>query len=84
MCGPGIQILEKRRLDSAQAHSDPEAARHLLEQDEKELRDFDFLWAPSGRTLSAKTQETCEHEWMKVRNGWKEGPKGFSVIRPSP
>jgi len=37
-----IQILEKRRSDSAQAHSDPEAARRLLQRDEKELRDFDF------------------------------------------
>jgi len=33
-----IQILEKRRSDSAQAHRDPEAARRLLERDEKELR----------------------------------------------
>jgi len=31
--------------------------------------------------LSAKTQETCEHEWMKVRNGCKSilhlGPRAF-------
>ena len=32
-----IEISEKRRSDSAQAHSDPEAARRLLERDEKEL-----------------------------------------------
>jgi len=37
-----IQILEKRRSDSAQAHRDPETARRLLERDEKELRDHDF------------------------------------------
>jgi len=35
-----IQILEKRRSDSAQAHRDPEAARRLLERDEKELFSF--------------------------------------------
>ena len=45
-----IQILEKRRSDSAQAYSDPEAARRLLERDEKEVRDFKFFSAPSGRT----------------------------------
>ena len=37
-----IQILAKRHSDSARAHSDPEAARRLLERDEKELRDRDF------------------------------------------
>jgi len=37
-----IQILEEKRSDSAQAHRDLEAARRLLERDEKELRDFEF------------------------------------------
>jgi len=51
--------LEERRSDSAWAYCEPEAARCLLERDEKELRDFVFFSAPSGRTLSAKSQETC-------------------------
>jgi len=34
--------LEEKRSDSAQAHRDLEAARRLLERDEKELRDFEF------------------------------------------
>jgi len=54
-----IQILKKRRSDSAQAHRDPEAARRLLERDEKDCETSSFILAPSGRTLSAKTQETC-------------------------
>ena len=37
-----IQILEERRSDSAQAHRDPEAARRILERDEKEVRDFEI------------------------------------------
>jgi len=32
-----IQILGKRRSDTAQAHREPEAARRLLERDEKEM-----------------------------------------------
>jgi len=55
-----MHILEERRSDSARAYCEPEAARCLLERDEKELRDFVFFFpAPSGRTLSAKPQETC-------------------------
>jgi len=38
-----IQILEGRRSDSARAYCDPEAARRLLERDEKELRDLNFF-----------------------------------------
>ena len=37
--------MEKRRSDSAQAHRDPEAARRLLERDEKELRHFEFSFS---------------------------------------
>jgi len=37
-----MQILQKRRSDSAQAHRDPEVARRLRERDEKELGDFEF------------------------------------------
>jgi len=66
-----IQILEKRRSDSTQAHRDPEAARRLLERDEKELRDFGFSFGTFRKTIGCKNQETCAHEWMKVRNGCK-------------
>jgi len=79
-----IQVLEERRSDSAQAHRDPEAARRLLERDKRELQDFKFSFGTrlsSGRTLSAKTQKTYAHEWMKVRNGCKSilelGPRVF-------
>jgi len=46
-----IQILEKRRSDSAQAHRDPEAARRLLERDEKELRDFEFSFGTFRKNI---------------------------------
>jgi len=35
--------LEERRSDRARAYCDPEAARRILEQDEKELRDFEYF-----------------------------------------
>jgi len=83
-----IQFLAKRRSDSAQAHSDPEAARRLLERDEKELRDFDFSFGTFRKNIECQDQgdlrtrkETCENEWMKVRNGCKSilhfGPRAF-------
>jgi len=46
--------LEKRRSDSAQAHSDPEAARRLLERDEKELRDFDFSFGTFRKKIECQ------------------------------
>jgi len=49
-----IEILEKRRSDSAQAHSDPEAARRLLERDEKELRDFDFTFGTFRKNIECQ------------------------------
>jgi hypothetical protein len=49
-----IQILEKRRSDSAQAHRDPEAARRLLERDEKELRDFEFSFGTFRKNIECQ------------------------------
>jgi len=49
-----IEILEKRRSDSAQAHSDPEAARRLLKRDEKELRDFDFSFGTFRKNIECQ------------------------------
>jgi len=46
--------LKKRRSDSAQAHSDPEAARRLLERDEKELRDFDFSFGTFRKNIECQ------------------------------
>jgi len=41
--------MEERRSDSARAYCDPEAARRLLQRDEKELRDLEFFFG-TGRT----------------------------------
>jgi len=49
-----MQILEKRRSDSAQAHSDPEAAHRLLERDEKELRDFDSSFGTFRKNIECQ------------------------------
>jgi len=49
-----IQIFEKRCSDSAQAHSDPEAARRLLERDEKEVRDFDFSFGTFRKNIECQ------------------------------
>ena len=76
-----IQILEEKHSDSAQAYCNPQAVRCLLERDGKDLRDFEFSFGIFWKTLSAKTQETCAHEWMKARNGCKSilhlGPRVF-------
>jgi len=52
-----IHILEKRRSDSAQAHRDPEAARRLLERDEKELRDFEFSFGTFRKNIECQDPE---------------------------
>ena len=49
-----IQILEKRRSDSAQAHRDPEVACRLLEPDEKELRDFEFSFGTFRKNIECQ------------------------------
>ena len=54
LTAPRIQILEKRRSDSAQAHRDPEAARRLLEHDEKELRDFKFSFGTFRKNIECQ------------------------------
>ena len=45
------QILEERRSDCARAYCDPEAARRLLERDEKELRDFEFSFGTFRKNI---------------------------------
>jgi len=66
-----IQILEKRRSDSAQAHSDPKAARCLLERDEKELRDFDFSFGTFRKNIECqdpgdlRTQMDKGQKWVQ-------------------
>ena len=49
-----IQILEERRSDSARAYCDPEAARRLLERDEKELRDFKFFFGSFRKNIECQ------------------------------
>jgi len=62
-----IQILAKRRLDSAQAHSDPEAARRLLERDEKELRDFHFCCDTLRKNIECQDIECQDPGDLRTR-----------------
>jgi len=63
--------LEKRRSDSAQAHRDPEAARNLLERDEKELRDFEFSFGTFRKNIwcqepgDLRTQMDQGQKWVQ-------------------
>ena len=52
-----IQILEKRRSNSAQAHRNPEAARRLLQRDEKELRDFEYSFGTFRKNIECQDPE---------------------------
>ena len=66
-----IQILEERRSDSAQAHCDPEAARRLLERDEKELQDFEFSFGTFRKNIECqdpgdlRTRMDEGQKWMQ-------------------
>ena len=64
-----IQILAKRRSDSAQAHSDLEAARRLLERDKKELRDFGFSFGTFRKNIEGQDPGD-------LRTRMDEGQKG--------
>jgi len=76
-----IQILEKRRSDSAQAHHDPEAVRRLLERDERELRDFEFSFSTFRKNIECqdpgdlRTRMDEGQKWFlenRQRSRWKE------------
>jgi len=49
-----IQILEERCSDRARAYCDSEAARRLLERDEKEMRDFEFFSGTFRKNLECQ------------------------------
>jgi len=66
-----MQILQKRRSDSAQAHRDPEVARRLLERDEKELGDFEFSF---GTFKSQDPGDLC----TRINEGQKSVKEHFA------
>ena len=77
--------MEKRRSDSAQAHSDPEAARRLLERDEKELRDFDFSFGTFRKNIECQDPgdlRTRMHQGQKwVQEHFAPWAKSFLETR---
>jgi len=81
-----IQILKKRRSDSAQTHCDPEAARHLLERDEKELRVFYFSFGTFRKNIECqdpgdlRTRMDEGHKW--VQEHFVPWAKSFLETRP--
>ena len=75
-----IQVLEKRRSDSAQAHCDLEAARRLLERNEKEVRDFEFSFGTFRKNIGCqdpgdlRTRMDEGQKWVQEpRVFWKPG-----------
>ena len=81
-----IFLLEKRRSDSAQAHSDPEAARRLLERHEKEVRDFDFSFGTFRKNIECqdpgdlRTRMDEGQKW--VQEHFAPWAKSFLETRP--